>query len=1229
MPKVSFRFLQAALTCDRPKNLVAANITHEQATISWTSEESAWNIAWSTDPDFDPEAQTTTSASNVSEKTYTITGLNPLTDYYVAVQSACGGDWSRKMHFKTIAVAVVVGNSWSDDFEGTECGWELINGELTNAWTWGTATNNGGTHALYISNDGGSTNAYTNDSGTMVYAIKLLSFTDGKYEFSYDWKANGENSWDYMRVFLVPATETLTAGSSTPSGFSATALPTGWIALDGGSKLNLATTTTWQEETAIVKLVAGNYFLVVAWRNDGSHGNNPPAAIDNVSISRMACSADVENLAASNVTTNSAQITWTADEATQWQVAYSTSSTFENATEVIVNTASYNLTGLQIGSYYYVKVRAYCGGSDFGTWSEVLKFNTEVETITAYPWTENFDSYTGVTSGSTNNLPIGWHYINTCTYNYYSGYPVIYNSYNSSYSHSGNNHLRFDSYQSSYTNYDPQDQYAILPEMESLSGKRIKLYARKDYSSSDATFSVGIMTDPTDATTFTEIATCTPASTTYEPFSVLLNTYTGSGTYIAIKMAAATTGTNHEVLIDDITVQDIPTCLEPSYLAATDITAHTATLSWINGEEGQDAWQICLNDDETNLINANSNPFTLTGLNGKTTYTAKVRAYCSVTDQSEWSDPVSFTTVIACPVPTGLVVSAVGPNSATLNWESHADSWQICVNGDEEHPIDVTENSYTLTGLTTETDYAVKVRGYFGNDGYSSWTTNVNFTTLVSNPVPADMAVSNITSTAATVGWTGYGDSYNFRCRERVVFPEGFEDGTLPEGWTIEGDNQDASTTWRVGVGDYDNSTDTHSGEKNVLITHKERNNETYLITPAMNFSGLSDLTLSFWYINRKWANDIDGLGVYYRVNGGAWNELWSTTEAHETWTNQTVALTGLDANYQIGFKMTDGYGKGVGLDDIDIANLVAHDWVTVADLTEKSTDITGLTPNTQYMYQVQSVKGGTTTDWSKSAFFTTLGIIELADNDSAKPDGEKNADLVSDNNGVKTDVTLAGRTLWKDGGWNTLCLPFNLTISGSVLDGDNVDVRTLSSADYSNGTMTLNFTDKGAVTKLVAGTPYIIKWSKDNPSDPDLTNLASPTFTGVTISNTTANAETSYVDFKGTYSPVTYDSEDRSILFLGTENKLHYPQANASINAFRAYFELKNGLTAGDTNSNAPVQNFVLNFGDSETTGIVSHPSPLTSHLSGWYDLSGRKLNGKPTQKGVYIFGNKQVVIK
>ena len=128
----------------------------------------------------------------------------------------------------------------------------------------------------------------------------------------------------------------------------------------------------------------------------------------------------------------------------------------------------------------------------------------ECNPITTYPWTENFDSYTGTTSGSTNNLPDCWHYINTCTHNDYKGYPVVYgDDYTTG--HSGHNFLHFDSY--SLSQYDPQPQYAILPEMSGLAGKHITLWAYGYLSSSGTcTFKIGTMSDPSDANTFAQMA---------------------------------------------------------------------------------------------------------------------------------------------------------------------------------------------------------------------------------------------------------------------------------------------------------------------------------------------------------------------------------------------------------------------------------------------------------------------------------------------------------------------------------------------------------------------------------------------------------------------------------------------------------------------------------------------------------------------------------------------------
>ena len=78
------------------------------------------------------------------------------------------------------------------------------------------------------------------------------------------------------------------------------------------------------------------------------------------------------------------------------------------------------------------------------------------------------------------------------------------------------------------------------------------------------------------------------------------------------------------------------------------------------------------------------------------------------------------------------------------------------------------------------------------------------------------------------------------------------------------------------------------------------------------------------------------------------------------------------------------------------------------------------------------------------------------------------------------------------------------------------------------------------------------------------------------------------------------------------------------TIGAMRAYFQL-NGITVEDF---ARARMF---FGeDDEATGIFSTTN-LTNYTNSdtWYDLSGRRLSGKPTRPGIYIENGRKLVIK
>jgi len=245
-----------------------------------------------------------------------------------------------------------------------------------------------------------------------------------------------------------------------------------------------------------------------------------------------------------------------------------------------------------------------------------------------------------------------------------------------------------------------------------------------------------------------------------------------------------------------------------------------------------------------------------------------------------------------------------------------------------------------------------------------------------------------------------------------------------------------------------------------------------------------------------------------------------------------------------------------------------------------------------------------------------------LLDDDSAQPEGSKNADIIAANNGTTgLTVQLQGRTLYKDGSWNTLCLPFDVTIAGSPLDGDGVQAMTLNTenSNLNEGTLTLNFDDATGQT-IPAGTPFIIKWDESG------TDIENPVFENVKIANEVpADCSVNFTGgrFVGTYNPTPLAKDVKTNLYLGTDNTLYYPTTEGfSVNAFRAYFQL--------TDPSADVRAFVLNFGE-ETTGIISvHDSGFTVNGSdAWYTLDGRRLDGKPTQRGIYINNGKKVAIK
>ena len=219
---------------------------------------------------------------------------------------------------------------------------------------------------------------------------------------------------------------------------------------------------------------------------------------------------------------------------------------------------------------------------------------------------------------------------------------------------------------------------------------------------------------------------------------------------------------------------------------------------------------------------------------------------------------------------------------------------------------------------------------------------------------------------------------------------------------------------------------------------------------------------------------------------------------------------------------------------------------------------------------------------------------------------------------GLPRFVTLEGRTLYKDGDWNTLALPFDLPLEGSVLEG--AIVKELTGATVSGETTTLTFSP---VESIKAGKPYLVKWeTEDEP-------IVEPVFADVVVKTLTAadtvvSVSEAAVEFIGYCSAKLITPANPEIYYMTSGNTLKHTGVNRTLRACRAYFRFT------DEASVTGARQFVLNFDGDETTGIaeMGHEREDVSNAGDWYTVNGVKIE-KPVRKGLFIRNGKKEIVK
>ena len=222
------------------------------------------------------------------------------------------------------------------------------------------------------------------------------------------------------------------------------------------------------------------------------------------------------------------------------------------------------------------------------------------------------------------------------------------------------------------------------------------------------------------------------------------------------------------------------------------------------------------------------------------------------------------------------------------------------------------------------------------------------------------------------------------------------------------------------------------------------------------------------------------------------------------------------------------------------------------------------------------------------------------------------NDSLIAQHYDSTTNVLLLKHTLYKDNGWNSLCLPFSLdsaALAASELAGCTLMELDTSGFFLSDTTLTVTFV---RTNHIEAGKPYLIKWPNDD-------NMLHPYFPGVTISNTVPVPVTSTdgkVVFHGTYHPVMIPANDSTVLVISWMDTLYYLNYNYTVSSCCAYFDFVD-VSPAPTNI---VFNVIYNdtptglkYEDEEDVRKFWHNGQLYIRRRGViYDVTGRKIRVK-----------------
>lgn len=602
--------------CPTVNNFNTSARTTTSVNLSWDNDfisTSGWEIAFSHTglSDFDTLTATILQLQSTTSIPYIHTGLTSGTTYTYSIRNACGGKWSlpKEITLPTSTTSVPYAQFFSDT--NSVSGWEFSSSAYTKTdmWCIGNATGNPGS-SMYVSSNGGVNNSYSQTS-TFTYASIVLEFGQtADFNLSFDWKGTGDINGDYLSVYNQPYGIPMTENDY-PIGRR--------IFISEVSQSNWQNVNIYLNPSIYANTVQR---LIFVWHSDNNTIVNPPAAVDNIIITSMSCARPI-NLIANNITTQSANISWAeTGNATSWYLYYKPYDAFNYDSILVSNNPSYTLNNLIPNKGYLVYIKSNCN-NQLSHSSEIFNFNTECSTISSLPFTEDFNIYYG------GLVPYCWNRIDSYTDDPFN--QQIYHSYPRS--------LRF------YTAMDEYN-YSILPEIDAsipVNSLMLSFWIKKSNLSSRLI--IGVM-DSLDINSFVAIDTIAPSDTTnWEEFEINLNTYSGTGNFIAFK--SEYNAEANYLYIDDIYLDYIPSCARPNSVTITPITETSISVNFTSGNNVNNQWWVYYKPISSTYWDSTlttQNSTTLNNLSLQTKYQIYIKTLCEDTIFSNPTSIITYTT---------------------------------------------------------------------------------------------------------------------------------------------------------------------------------------------------------------------------------------------------------------------------------------------------------------------------------------------------------------------------------------------------------------------------------------------------------------------------------------------------------------------------------------------------------------------------------------------------------